>query len=101
LEALQKLSEFYQDCMEEKQIGFMVIYLSIRKFAICLLIECFGLQLVGIPLFITQGNMTLTDAVLFSACTITSAGLRRIKIPHRTVLWGLIVHVCNLCVKTI
>ena len=63
LESLQKLSELYQVCMEEKQIGFMAKYLSIREFAICSFIGIFGLQLVGIP-FITQGNMTLTDAVL-------------------------------------
>jgi len=93
LEALQKLSELYQDCMEEKQIGFMAKYLSIRKFAICSLIGIFGLQLVGIPFFITQGNMTLTDAVLFSAYTITSAGLGSIKIPHTTgFLLGVVIY---------
>lgn len=92
MNVLERLFKNYQTDLEEKQIGYMARYRSIRESACWSIIFIIILQVIGVAFFRQNiPNVSVADAVLFSTYSITSAGYGSVDTPHTSGFLAFVI----------
>ena len=90
MEICQRLDDEYENALEEREIGYMARYTSVRQ-AACFSVAFMLLFLfVGTNFFMRYSEWSVHDSLLFSIYTITTVGYGHISIPNT---WGFQVYV--------
>jgi hypothetical protein len=82
MEICQRLDDEYENALEEREIGYMARYTSVRQSA------CFSVAFmliflsVGTTFFVRYSDWSVHDSLLFSIYTITTVGYGNHAIPN-------------------
>ncbi|CAB9524723.1 Potassium channel subfamily K member [Seminavis robusta] len=81
MEIFQRLDEEYDHALEEREIGYMARYTSVRQAACISVLFMLLFLMLGTTFFRRRAEWTLQDSLLFSVYTITTVGYGNSDIP--------------------
>lgn len=84
MEIFQRLDDEYENALEERHIGYMARYTSVRQsafFSVVFMLVFLGL---GTTFFMRYADWTAQDSLLFSIYTITTVGYGNQAIPKES-----------------
>lgn len=83
MEIFQRLDDEYENALEERHIGYMARYTSVRQAACLSVVFMLIFLSLGTTFFMNYANWTMQDSLLFSIYTITTVGYGNQTIPKQ------------------
>lgn len=84
MEICQRLDDEYENALEEREIGYMARYTSVRQSACFSVMFMLTFLSLGTTFFMRYADWSIHDSLLFSIYTITTVGYGNKAIPKET-----------------
>ena len=84
MEIMQRLDDEYENALEEREIGYMARYTSVRQSACLSIVFMLVFLTLGTTFFTRYADWSVHDSLLFSIYTITTVGYGNHSIPKET-----------------
>jgi Ion channel len=84
MEICQRLDDEYENALEERHIGYMARYTSVRQAACLSVVFMLVFLMLGTTFFMRYADWTIHDSLLFSIYTITTVGYGNQAIPKES-----------------
>ena len=84
MEICQRLDDEYENALEEREIGYMARYTSVRQSACFSVVFMLIFMALGTTFFMRYADWSIHDSLLFSIYTVTTVGYGNQSIPKET-----------------